>query len=434
MVNNYCVYLHTIPKEISNYDYDKYYVGMTKNLKQRWSCNGEGYKACPSFYSAIQKYGWDNIKHDVLVDNLSKREAEDLEIYYIQKYESLISQKGYNIHLGGYLLARPGRQIAFYKREGKLWTVYKDINEVSSLYDISSDNIRKYINIGRLINGYKAVFVENGLILEKIKTPISKEVEQYDIYGNFIKVWNDGYEAGEYYSNKRNNRNIATMVNKVCLGYRTLAYGFQWKFKDDKKEVRDVSNEFVLCSNGQYITKYARYMQNHKKTEKKMAKPILYKYDLSGKYVNCYNTYKSAYNDSCIQGWTYGTFCNILRKNFLKSKIIKAKNYIWTKSLYEKISQEDIQNIEKIIIKNHRNKRKAKPCAKISKLSNIVEEIFESVPIAYEKTGIPTKQIYKCCKNSSKSTHGFLWKYLDDIKESQICDSFLMDKYIFYKN
>ena len=34
---NYIVYLHTVPKEISGYDYDKYYVGITGTKPEaRW--------------------------------------------------------------------------------------------------------------------------------------------------------------------------------------------------------------------------------------------------------------------------------------------------------------------------------------------------------------------------------------------------------------
>ena len=38
------VYLHTVPKNISGYDYDKYYVGITshKDVNLRWQ-NGRGY-------------------------------------------------------------------------------------------------------------------------------------------------------------------------------------------------------------------------------------------------------------------------------------------------------------------------------------------------------------------------------------------------------
>lgn len=35
---NYKVYYHKVPKEISGYDFDKYYIGISckKNLIERW--------------------------------------------------------------------------------------------------------------------------------------------------------------------------------------------------------------------------------------------------------------------------------------------------------------------------------------------------------------------------------------------------------------
>ena len=71
----------------------KVYIGQTcyRNINQRWR-HGEGYKHSPHFYNAIQKYGWENFEHIILFEDLSKDEAENLEIYYIQKYIHYIQQ------------------------------------------------------------------------------------------------------------------------------------------------------------------------------------------------------------------------------------------------------------------------------------------------------------------------------------------------------
>lgn len=97
---NYCVYLHTVPKEISGYEFDKYYVGQTcVKPERRWN-NGNGYDG-QVFYNAIQCYGWDNIKHEILIDGLSSKEADDLEKFYIGEYKSNDGIHGYNITNGG---------------------------------------------------------------------------------------------------------------------------------------------------------------------------------------------------------------------------------------------------------------------------------------------------------------------------------------------
>lgn len=91
MSNSYVVYCHTSPS-------GKKYVGMSKNVKRRWEANGKNYKACTKFYNAIKKYGWENITHEILEENLTKEEAEDLEEFYIRELDTV--NNGYNVLKG----------------------------------------------------------------------------------------------------------------------------------------------------------------------------------------------------------------------------------------------------------------------------------------------------------------------------------------------
>ena len=95
MSNEYCVY------KITNKLNGKIYIGMSKNLKNRWSANGIHYKQSKRFYNAIQKYGWNNFEKIVLVEGLSFEEACDLEVKNISKYNSRDKKIGYNIAEGG---------------------------------------------------------------------------------------------------------------------------------------------------------------------------------------------------------------------------------------------------------------------------------------------------------------------------------------------
>lgn len=79
----------------------KVYIGITSRKPEyRWN-KGSGYKEQPYFYKAIIKYGWDNIKHEILYTNLNKEEAEYKEIELIAKYKSNNNKYGYNIANGG---------------------------------------------------------------------------------------------------------------------------------------------------------------------------------------------------------------------------------------------------------------------------------------------------------------------------------------------
>ena len=50
---------------------------------------------------AINKYGWDNVQHNILANNIEKEAAKKLERYYIQKYNTTNLQFGYNRTYGG---------------------------------------------------------------------------------------------------------------------------------------------------------------------------------------------------------------------------------------------------------------------------------------------------------------------------------------------
>lgn len=95
MEEKYCLYVHT------NLINKKKYVGVTKREpKKRWD-NGHGYYSNKEFYNDILKYGWDNFTHEVLLKNLSKDEASEMEKKYIKEYSSNKKKYGYNHTTGG---------------------------------------------------------------------------------------------------------------------------------------------------------------------------------------------------------------------------------------------------------------------------------------------------------------------------------------------
>lgn len=94
MKENYTVYMHITPS-------NKRYVGITcRKPKYRWNY-GKAYKDNRHFFNAIQKYGWDGIKHILMGQNLSKDTACVLEQELIKKYDTTNPLKGYNHSIGG---------------------------------------------------------------------------------------------------------------------------------------------------------------------------------------------------------------------------------------------------------------------------------------------------------------------------------------------
>lgn len=92
--NNFVLYLHVAPN-------GKKYFGITcQRPKQRWK-NGNGYKKQEHFWRAIQKYGWNNIQHIVLANNLTEDEACFFEKVMIALYDTTNRNNGYNKSTGG---------------------------------------------------------------------------------------------------------------------------------------------------------------------------------------------------------------------------------------------------------------------------------------------------------------------------------------------
>lgn len=91
----YIIYLHTFPN-------NKVYIGQTcRKLSLRW-LNGKGYRENqPRIHNAIKKYGWNNIKHRILMKDLTLEEANYYEKELINFFDSTNKNKGYNISLGG---------------------------------------------------------------------------------------------------------------------------------------------------------------------------------------------------------------------------------------------------------------------------------------------------------------------------------------------
>lgn len=94
--DKYIVYKHT------NTANGKVYIGITStDIETLSGINGKNYANNTLFNKAIKKYGWQAFAHDVLLDNLSLKEATDAERMFIQMYNSTNPAYGYNLSSGG---------------------------------------------------------------------------------------------------------------------------------------------------------------------------------------------------------------------------------------------------------------------------------------------------------------------------------------------
>lgn len=207
-MNNYKVYCHIFPN-------NKRYIGITGTSLARRFRNGKGYSRCPLMGKAIEKYGWENIQHILLEDNLTKEEAEEKEKYYISFYDTRNIEKGYN-------LAEGGKSNFRYNYEQLLedWNSGLSVGEIAIKHNCQHQEI-----IGRILDGLgvpKEERYERGN--QKRAKSLSKTIAQYDLEGNLLNI----YESAKWI--KRNLGYDDRSISRVCNGERKTAYGFKWGY------------------------------------------------------------------------------------------------------------------------------------------------------------------------------------------------------------
>lgn len=93
------MYVYKITNNING----KIYIGITNNVKKRWS-NERSYPSDPKkrqvIQKAIHKYGAENFTFEILEKGLSIEDAVAKEEYLIKTLDSLVPN-GYNVHAGG---------------------------------------------------------------------------------------------------------------------------------------------------------------------------------------------------------------------------------------------------------------------------------------------------------------------------------------------
>lgn len=115
-MGEFYVYRHTTPN-------GKVYVGLTRQKPSARFSNGHGYKFNEHFSRAIEKYGWDNITHEIVYEGLTADEAAAMECQLIAQHNATDPQYGYNNTTGGYVGYRCSAETSIKKSENlkKMW-------------------------------------------------------------------------------------------------------------------------------------------------------------------------------------------------------------------------------------------------------------------------------------------------------------------------
>ena len=375
------VYMHVVPKEVSGYKHDKYYIGITQqSLNKRWQ-HGAGYHRCSLFRKAIDKYGWDNIEHLVIAEDLIEKEAKDMEVELIAKYNSYNSKYGYNLTKGGdgtvgrmkteeekemhrrlslEICSRPGY---VHPNKGK-----KMSEEFCR--NVSEAQKRRYAD-PNYINPRKGIPMseENKEKLRKPRpqisgknSPTAKIIYQYDLDMNLIKEYLCAKDASKETGIKYGN------IINACNQITKTAGGFIWKYKYDKPKRR-------------------KYTVDNSKS--------VMQYDLKGNFIKEYESAEEARRMTGISSTNIRSTCRGEQKS--------CGGYLWKFS-------NDKSNVVYSPVDDR------KMVAQYDKSGDLIA-IFESGAEAHRKTGVGGSQISQCCNGKSKSAGGYIWKFYNPDSE-----------------
>lgn len=229
--SNFKIYAHI------NKSNGKIYIGQTCmfNPNYRWR-DGKGYEPDSYFGRAIQKYGWDNFIHLIVIDHLSLDEANLFEEELIKKYKTTDRRYGYNIAFGG----------ENYRLNDNTKEKLRQIN-MGKKYSIQTKEKHREITKAQWDNGLRKGHKMSEEQLHEYGLTRGKPVCQYDKYTLEL--------LAEYVSEKEAERQTGIpqrSIARACLnpdGVNQSVKGYVWRFKGDAPSYRNTSEkkEIVQC-------------------------------------------------------------------------------------------------------------------------------------------------------------------------------------------
>jgi hypothetical protein len=238
MEEQWTVYKHQ--NKINN----KVYVGITsQNPSMRWK-NGWGYYDHNKyFFDDIKKFGWnDGFSHEILFDSLILKEAKDIEVDLIKKFDSTNPKFGYNNHPGGYnerKIKIKLTPIIIVNTETWELEYFDSIKYFLRKYNIKSaisSSIKKKALIQSkfllfylkdIINLNKDEIIKKSKIILKTKRSRTGVILQYDLNGNLINEFKSIIDAS------RKTGIVQTSIGAVCNGKFKNTHGFIFIRKRD---------------------------------------------------------------------------------------------------------------------------------------------------------------------------------------------------------
>lgn len=203
----------------------KVYIGQSSQTLQerinQHNSHAYGSQYNYHFHNAIRKYGAEDFNYEIIEDNITDAATlNERERFWIKYYDSYYN--GYNSTLGG-----DGHQTRDDELIIKLFNEGKTTKEISEITGYNRGTIYKSYKINNKTNE------NNKRKNEQTKIRCSRPVEQYDLQGNFIKLWESASECGRTFGNE-------SFISAICRQEENIitAYGYLFKYADDPQDIK----------------------------------------------------------------------------------------------------------------------------------------------------------------------------------------------------
>lgn len=305
------------------------YIGISKDVQKRWAWHGKKYDRCPHFWNAIQKYGWDNFEHVVLIENVSLEMANIIERELIKKYKTQNKKYGYNVDGGG-----NGKYGMTGKNNSRSKLIYQ--------YDLNGNFIKEWEN-AQIAS--KTLSIPASTIYQSCRGTFDKPKMAGGYIWSYIKT--DKMEkytpAIPYYSEKYSilqiNRNFE-IINRYPNIYHVKEPEYdKGSVTDCCKRKRLIHKDYFWCYEKDYNAEnFKEYIYSNLKEKGNIYQKTICQCDFNGKILNEYSNSIYAEKSTGFKKYTILAWCKRPSHGF-------KSGYLW----FYKIDYEtnDIQKILK---------------------------------------------------------------------------------------
>lgn len=227
----------------------KKYIGRHKSGSFDPNYKGSG----KALWNAINKYGWDNFKVELLEECESHEQLCDREITIIEMYNAVASENFYNITPGGDGGVGYGEANPFYGKHHS--EEFRTLQSIRRKGVPMSDKTRAIMSSSKLGNTNRLGTKDSqDTINERIQKSslgrvwITDGVFNKRIYPDELSTWTvHGWRLGSTLHTKGMKRNLDTIM-RMKLGNKNKCYNLQCTICDHKYLGRSPTQKCPLCS------------------------------------------------------------------------------------------------------------------------------------------------------------------------------------------